>query len=327
MMVAVAVTGLALRGVADRGLAEGSKSTFVKEVRAQNKHHLAATLSLPEEKKPPTIERDWEDKLSRKSWRLSEGPLTVRVTLTRGGPPDGLMYQTPVVSVSAGGKEMLKAAGSESFPDNPIFVVQIAEMDPGNPYAEIVFSTYSGGAHCCSDTHILASSKDGKKWRDIEAGAFDGGPLKARDLDGDGRYEIATRDNAFLYTFACYACSTAPLQILRLDDGKMKNVSGDAAYRPHQIDSLRRMVEWAGEDVDRNGFLAGYVAQKILLGEGAAAWKLMLKHYERKSDWGLESCTVKEDDKGECPKGRKVMLSFPQALEKFLTEAGYELKK
>ena len=52
-------------------------------------------------------------------------------------------------------------------------------------------------------------ARTGRAGRPIELGQFDGGPLLASDLAGDGRKEFETRDNAFLYTFGCYACSTA----------------------------------------------------------------------------------------------------------------------
>lgn len=307
--------------------ASNDKDGFVKDVRAQNAHHLKNSPSLPKNRKPQTAARDWEDKITRRAWDLRDGPVHVAIRLKKSGPPDGLLYQAPVVTVSVAGKNVIKAEGAESFPDNPVFVVQIAEMDPGNPHPEVLMSVYTGGAHCCSDTRILTSSRDGRTWKEVEAGLFDGGPLEARDLDGDGRYELAMRDNAFLYAFGCYACSTAPLHVLRLQKGQMINVSANPAFRNWHIDSLRRIIEWADEDANRNGFLAGYVGQKILLGEGAQAWKLMLKHHDTKDDWGLDHCKVKRNDKGECPPGQVEMLKFPDALERFLNEAGYTVEK
>jgi hypothetical protein len=324
--VAVALTVFVCHGLFTLFTANAS-SGLVQELKAQNAHHFAKKLTLPKGKKPPTVERDYENKLKHRSWQLSEGPISVSITLSKGGPPDGLLFLTPILTLSVEGKTVLKVEGSESFPDNPVFLVQIAEMDPGNPHKEVVFSTYTGGAHCCSDTRILTSSMDGKSWQEVDMGNIDGGPLKVSDLNGDGRYEFAFRDNAFLYTFGCYACSTAPLHVLQLQDGKLINASANPAFRPHQVKSLESIIEWAAQDMDLNGFFAGYVAQKILLGEGAQAWKLMLKYYDRKGDWGLESCTVKVNDKGECPPGKKVILSYPQALERFYKETGYALKK
>ena len=46
------------------------------------------------------------------------------------------------------------------------------------------------------------------------------------------RYEFETRDNAFLYTFGCYACSEAPLEVIAIENGAVKNVTSDARCRP-----------------------------------------------------------------------------------------------
>lgn len=303
------------------------ESPFVRAIKAQNAHHLKPGRGAAKGSRPPTISRDYEEKVTRREWSLEVGAVRVDVTLKREGPPDGLLYQRPVVTVSVAGNAAIEIEGAESFPDNPVFLVQVAEMDPSNPHPEVILSSYTGGAHCCSDTHVMTSSADGKRWFDVEMGMFDGGPLEARDLDGDGRYEFATRDDAFFYAFGCYVCSTAPLQILQLDRGKLVDVSAQPKFRTAQIDNLKHIIEWASNDADRNGFLAGYVGQKVLLGEGTEAWKLMLEHHDRESDWGLEWCKVKRDDKGDCAPGQTEMLKFPQALERFLAEAGYELKK
>ena len=41
-----------------------------------------------------------------------------------------------------------------------------------------------------------------------------------------------------------------------------------------------------------NGFLAGWVAHNVLVGNGADAWRKMLDLYNRNSDWDLSVCTV-----------------------------------
>jgi len=153
--------------------------------------------------------------------------------------------------------------------------VQIAEIDPGNSYPEVVVSFYTGGAHCCSDTSVITSSADGSAWQTVKVGEFDGGPMLATDLNGDGRYEFKTRDNAFLYAFACYACSEAPLELLTVENGAAKNVTTDEKFKPAHAAYLKGMISNV-PDEDVNGFLAGYVGEKILLGEGKPAWDLML---------------------------------------------------
>jgi len=188
----------------------------------------------------------------------------------------------PIVTVFADGKQIAELKGEGTGTGDPPVSVQIAEIDPANSSPEVVVSFYTGGAHCCSDTKVISASKDGASWKTIELGQFDGGPLLASDVAGDGHPVFETRDNAFLYTFGCYACSTAPLQVLTVEDGEVKTVSADPRFRPAQESYLKSMItEVPDEEV--NGFLAGYVAEKILLGDGKGAWALMLDQIGRAS--------------------------------------------
>jgi hypothetical protein len=238
---------------------------------------------------------------------------------------EGDVTHIPVVTIAADGKEIAKLEGdSTGFSDPPVSV-QIAEIDPSNSRPEVVVSFYTGGAHCCSDTSVVTSSADGAAWTTVDVGEFDGAPLLASDLDGDGRYEFATRDNAFLYTFACYACSTAPLEVLAVENGAVKNVTTEPRFKPAHESTLKFIIEEV-PDSEVNGFLAGYVGEKILLGEGKEAWNLMLAYYDKTSDWGLESCDKPLDENGECP-GKTVKLTFPEALERMLKENGYKVEK
>jgi hypothetical protein len=182
-----------------------------------------------------------------------------------------------VVTIFADGKQVAELQGEGVGSNDPPVSVQIAEIDAANSTPEVVVSFYTGGAHCCSDTKVVGASKDGAEWRTIELGQFDGGPLLASDLAGDGHPVFETRDNAFLYAFGCYACSTAPLKILAIEDGEVKNVSADPRFRPAHEAYLKGMITGV-PDEEANGFLAGYVAEKILLGEGKEAWALMLDH-------------------------------------------------
>ena len=226
-------------------------------------------------------------------------------------------------SVPAGPRVVATLQGDSAGSSDPPVSVQIAELDPNNLYPEIVVSFFTGGAHCCSVTSIVTSNADGSEWRTVDVGEFDGGPMLAVDLDGNGAYEFETRDNAFLYAFACYACSEAPLQVLALEDGKLKDVSADARFKLAHAAWLKNMIVGVPEQ-DVNGFLAGYVAQKARLGEGKQAWDLMLKHYDRDTDWGLEICDQGRDETGECP-SETTKVTFPQALERMLKERGYRI--
>lgn len=129
------------------------------------------------------------------------------------------------------------------------------------------------------------------------------------DIDGDGRYEFETRDNAFLYAFACYACSEAPLEVLALEDGAMKNVTAEPRYEKAHEAYLKAMIENA-PDEDLNGFLAGYVGEKSLLGEGKEAWDLMLAPLRQIERLGLGALRPAPRRRGRMPRqGRNPGLS------------------
>jgi hypothetical protein len=256
---------------------------------------------------------------------ISQGAVKAALSYIEEKSADGDVTRVPVVTVSVDGKEVAKLEGENTgFADPPVSV-QIAEIDPGNPHPEVVVSFYSGGAHCCSETSVVTSSPDGATWTTFDVGEFDGGPLLATDLDGDGRYEFAPRDNAFLYAFACYACSVAPLEVLTVEGGAVKNVTTEPRFKRVHEAKLKFTIENV-PDGDVNGFLAGYVGEKILLGEGQQAWDLMLAYYDKTSDWGLETCDQPLNQDGECP-GQTIKLTFPDALERMLNENDYKVEK
>jgi len=256
---------------------------------------------------------------------IAQGSVRATLTYREEKREDGEAFYIPVVTIMVDGRDVASMEGEDvGFADQPVSI-QIAEMDPGNPHPEVVVSFYTGGAHCCSNTKVVTASPDGAVWSTIDVGEFDGSPLLATDLDGDGRYQIAARDNAFLYAFACYACSETPLQVIGVENGEVKNVTEEPRFKRAHEGWLKSIIENVSDD-DVNGFLAGYVGEKILLGEGKQAWGTMLAYYDKESDWGLENCTKPLDENGECP-GEMVTLTFPEALEHMLKENGYKVEK
>ena len=299
--------------------------TLAQAVKQADAKYLDAPDIGGEDSAPKIEGGDSEEGTAPSSQKISQGAVKVVLSYTEQTGEDGETMRAPLVTVFAGGKEVAKLQGEDvGFADPPVSA-QIAELDPSNAQPEVVVSFYTGGAHCCSDTSVITASADGSTWTTVEVGEFDGGPLLATDLDGDGRYEFQTRDNAFLYAFACYACSEAPLQVLAIDNGAVKNVSSEPRFGPAHASYLKTMIENV-PDEEPNGFLAGYVGEKTLLGEGKPAWDLMLAYYDKASDWGLDVCDLPLTDDGACP-GKETKLTFPEALERMLKENGYNVEK
>ena len=200
-------------------------------------------------------------------------------------------------------------------------LVQIVELDTDNNSPEVLFSQYSGGAHCCALVTIFRQNDQGE-WHAIDAGAFDGDIFAASEpVPGQG-YLLATRDQRFLYRFAPYVGSSPPPQFLALQGNQMVNVNDRPHLRPlfeedaqHQA---QRLANHSGADV--NGVLAGYAASHALVGRIGEAWPVVLQRYDRDSLWGLEYCL---DYHGRECSQEVSYPNFPRALAALLREAGY----
>lgn len=186
-----------------------------------------------------------------------------------------------------------------------------------NGTPEVIVQTFSGGAHCCTNTLIYSWQKD--RFHKIETGQLDGTGGDFKDLNGDGKLEFVSYDQSFLYRFSSYAGSFPPSKIYTFTNGKLIDTT-------RQYPKFLRSVAWRmyqttleskrNSDREKNGVLAGYVAQKALLGEFEEGWKLMLANYDRRSDWGLEIYDKAGKVVGRYP-------DFPVALRTHLKQMGY----
>ncbi len=183
---------------------------------------------------------------------------------------------------------------------------------------EVIVRTYSGGAHCCTNFSVYTWQGDG--FAKATTGYLDGGAGRFEDLDGDGTQEFSSFDNAFFYAFDAYVASFPPLMILSLEDGQFVDVTQQF---PQEMEGYAWKMylairEMQSQGYGANGILAGYVAQKILLGEFEEGWEFMLANYDRNSDWGLDIYNDQGDVIG-------TYTDFPTALRAFLQDSGYLL--
>ncbi|MEO0543293.1 MAG: hypothetical protein AAFY99_05690 [Pseudomonadota bacterium] len=243
----------------------------------------------------------------------------IEVQLVLGPEVDGA--RTATISVLEGGASVFQTERPDLF---SIFfgpIVHVVEMDGANDVPEVFISTYTGGAHCCNEVVVL--SKNGDSWRSVDFGYFDGDPegLYPADLNGDGQAEIKTYDNRFLYTFASYAGSYAPIQILGFKDGDVTDLTAESDFEWQVragLDEMGTMPE--GGEV-RNSWLAAQAAYLLTLGEADPLANAIDAH-DATVDWGMIRCTVPEVDYS-CPEGKSENIGFEAALTEFLTETGY----
>lgn len=223
-----------------------------------------------------------------------------------------------------GGKAFRVVIGSESPNEKPAAAVRLVKLDPDSALPSVVFSYYWQGAHCCTLTKIATLKRDGA-WAIAESGPIDGDGYRFEDLDGSGRAYLVSIDQSFLYTFASYAGSFAPPKVLKVERGQLVDVTQDGSMTHFIAQELFRQKAFAKQqdELKTNGYLAAFVADSLLIGQGDAAWRTMLNDYERDDNgFGVDKCTI-DVPLDKCPDNKKAKLPFPAGLRQFLTEHGY----
>jgi hypothetical protein len=201
----------------------------------------------------------------------------------------------------------------------------VAQLVPATQSPQVIVTNYSGGAHCCTTTYFMSRDQSQGAWLLSHSPALDGDGYSYEDVDGDGALELISSDNAFLYAFESYAGSAAPIKISELRGGKIEDVSEAPAMH------ARLVQDMAGLDYDAkvrpefqksNGFLAAWVASKIRLGQGDAAWASFMKTYDKESTFGPQVCTSGQKQE-DCPVDNLKPIPIPKALAQFLKDNGY----
>jgi hypothetical protein len=191
---------------------------------------------------------------------IREGDVEVR-TGTLHGPagwegPDGTVMLTGIqnpTATSPGGENAVL----------PLCVARFA----GSQHAATLVGLYTGGAHCCTVVRSLQAVGPGAV---AESDAQIGNPgVDVRAL-GD-RAIVGTSDDVFNYEFNAFAYSGAPIKVLELRNGELADTT-----REHP-DLVRADLDgwWKAfndDAPDGLGFLAAWVADKCLLGEGPDGW-------------------------------------------------------
>lgn len=250
------------------------------------------------------------------TWRFGDVTLEVRAVAD-----DGIYAPRVTVRQGRNSAVMTGAAASPSYEH----MLGVGPLDRrGTRF--VYFQSFTGGAHCCNEMQAAVITPRGI--RAVELGTFDGGPDETfpRDVDGDGIVDFVNRDNSFLYTFASYAGSFAPPQIFNIAGNRTVDVSTRPGFRGlfrEAMNEARAACVEPGSD--RNGACAGYVAAAARIGQFDAAWTVMLRHYDRASDWELPTgCRVAVNANGECPDSAVIRYTnFPDALRAFLVRQGY----
>ncbi|MHC2019994.1 trypsin-like peptidase domain-containing protein [Methylobacterium sp. CM6247] len=257
------------------------------------------------------------------------GDLTVAISsaATAGGSE-----RYPVAIGRLGGRQSFRMALERSVreaPEGPgtdVAELKAVRLDPAATRPSLVFTSFWGGAHCCTVTQIATEDGAAGRWTVADGDTLDGtGGYDFEDLDGDGAHELLSGDQSFLYAFGAYATANPPSRIQQLRGGRIEDVTRHPAFASYQRQELATMEHGADLNPERwrdNNFLGGWVAQSILAGRGDAAWPRMLQLYDRNDEWSYEVCAVSLPLE-KCPDGKRRKTDFPTALRRHLDENGY----
>ena len=223
--------------------------------------------------------------------------------MTRAGAPAFDGSPIPAGSPCTEDGCVYAASGKRDAP------LQVVDLDAdGEP--EVLVDTYTGGAHCCALTEILRF--DGTTYAPAETSWGNIG-YELKDLDGDGRPEFVTADDAFSYAFASFAGSFHPPLVLDYDvtaKGSFRDVTRrfPALARKNARDALHTLARARRGHFETLGPVAAYVADLYLLGRGREV-RPYLARARKRGD--LRNAT------GRAPR------SFERKLLAFLHKQGY----
>lgn len=233
---------------------------------------------------------------------------------------EGPYGRIPVLTVSTGGR-VLEVLGSVAG-TRASAQIGVGKIDPASPASQVLFTTFSGGAHCCAGVQLVELLNGA--WKTTEIGAEDGDRLAEfpKDLDGDGQREVQLTDDSFLYAFASYAESRAPPLIVTVKAGQTKDVSAEPRFRP-VFQAYLATVEPECR-AHSNGACPAYAAAAARLGKLDEAWPVVLQSYDATADWMLPTACQVDDANTACPEESQVAFdTYPEALRWFLGHTGY----
>lgn len=230
---------------------------------------------------------------------------------------DGLNFARMTVTAADGSKVDVSGAAKSGAAVARFAVVQ---MDAASEARQILFTSFSYGAHCCVQGYLLEHGAEG--WRTVDLGMWDGDemPLPS-DIDGDGKKEFSLLDQRFLYAFDSYAGSYAPPAIYAVQGGDFVDVSENAKYRRvfrTDFPSAKAACEQGG-----TGACAGYAAIAARLGQLDAAWPVVLSNYSRESDWTYPAPCITNHSRTCAENEALAFETFPESLQWFLGATGY----
>jgi hypothetical protein len=152
--------------------------------------------------------------------------------------------------------------------------VRVRNLDGADP-PDVLLDLFTGGAHCCVESELVALSDTGAGLRVVQHDWGDPG-YRLRDLDRDGVDEFLTADDRFAYLFTAYAFSALPVRILSFRGGGFADVTDRYLGRVRaDARHWRRAYHRTRADLYPQGILAAWAGDEYRLGRRAAALRFV----------------------------------------------------
>ena len=238
------------------------------------------------------------------TWDKAElGVANPRLAIVRGGA--ALFDASPVAgsdSCREGYCSFLASGKRKS-------ALQVVDLN-GDGEPEVLVDAYSGGAHCCALTEILAFNGTGYG---VTEAYWGNTGYELQDLDVDGKPELVGYDDAFAGAFSSFAASFFPPRVVDYDPsvkGALRDVTDHfvALIRKNQRQALHALKRARRQHYETLGIVAAYVADMYLIGDNDAV-RPYLKRARKRGDLRTIS--------GRAPR------SFERKLLAFLKKQGY----
>jgi hypothetical protein len=238
------------------------------------------------------------------SWNAAKlGVADPRLVIARGGQT--LFDASPVAgsdSCSEGYCSFLASGKRKS-------ALQVVDLN-GDGEPEVLVDAYSGGAHCCALTEILAFNGTGYG---VTEAYWGNTGYELQDVDGDGPPELVGFDDAFAAAFSSYAASFFPPRVVKYDPavkGALRDVTDrfPALIRRNERQALRALRKARRQHYETLGIVAAYVADLYLIGDNDHV-RPYLKRARKRGDLRTIS--------GRAPR------SYERRLLAFLKKSGY----
>lgn len=182
-----------------------------------------------------------------------------------------------------------------------------------DPELEVLGEFYTGGANCCPASRIYDFDPARTAYRRIDRNWGTGAHRGARDIDGDGSAELESADARFRGLFGCNACTPQPVQIFKLRDGRLVDVTRRfTGLIERDLRGLLSLYRRARKDpLAARGVFAAVTAERYLLGRGRVARR------------GLASALARGELRGVKGDGVADGRAYVRRLLNFLRRAGY----